>query len=207
MRLQRLAYWVAGGAYVASRGLGSRRLLLASKPLVVPLLIDAPLTSRPITHLGLAGGWIGDLLLMREGRLAAGATAFAVNQAAYQWVLWRAGARVRPLPLVLHAVPFTAAAWWGRRHLGLVLLYGGMVTATSTLAADPVLRGRGVATGGHLFLLSDSLILARTLLPSRDTVLARGLDVAVAATYVVAQRLLVDGLRGGESGDLATLGP
>lgn len=196
-RLRR-AFWLAGGAYAASRALGSRRLQWASKPLVVPLLLDSPLAaSRPAREVGvvgLLGGWVGDLLLMQEGRLHQGAAAFAVNQAAYQWLLWRAGARVRPVPVAVHAVPLAAAAWFGRAHLGLVGTYGGMVTATSVLAADPALRGRGVAAGGHLFLLSDSLILVRMLVPAEHRALGRGLDVAVAVTYVAAQRLLVDGL-------------
>lgn len=197
-RLQRLALWAAAGAYVSSRAVGSRRLQVVSKPLVVPLLLDAPLNApspdSEVGTIGLLGGWVGDLLLMREGRLHQGAAAFAVNQAAYQWLLWRAGARVRPGPLVVHAVPFVAAAWFGRAHLGLVCTYGGMVAATSVLTADPILRGRGVAAGGHLFLLSDSLILARMLIPEKNRALGRGLDVAVAGTYVAAQRLLVDGL-------------
>lgn len=197
-RLRRLAFWVAGGAYAASRAVGSRRLQAVSKPLVVPLLLDVPLAAprpdREVGVVGLLGGWVGDLLLMREGRLAQGAAAFAVNQAAYQWLLWRAGARVRHGPLAVHAVPFAAAAWFGRAHLGLVGTYGGMVAATSVLAADPVVRGRGVAAGGHLFLLSDSLILVRMVIPEGNRALGRGLDVAVAVTYVAAQRLLVDGL-------------
>lgn len=200
-RILRAAYWLVGGAYAASRAVGSRRLLLASKPAVVPLLLDAPLAApspeREVGLVGLAGGWAGDVVLLRENSLPQGAAAFAVNQAAYQWLLWRRGARFRPGPVALRAVPFAAAAWLGRRHLGLVLLYGGMVTATAALAADPRLRGRGLAglaVGGDLFLLSDSLILVRMLLPSRDSGLARGLDVAVAGTYVTAQRLLVDGL-------------
>jgi len=199
----RAAYWLAGGGYAASRAVGSRRLLAVSKPTVVPLLIDAPLSApsprREVGLVGLAGGWAGDLLLMRPGGLRAGAAAFAVNQAAYQWLLGRRGARFRALPVVVRAVPFTAAAWFGRRHLGLVLLYGGMVTATSALAADPQLRARGAAgvtAGGNLFLLSDSLILVRMLLNARDVALARTIDVAVAVTYVAAQRLLVDGLLG-----------
>ncbi|MDO5513286.1 lysoplasmalogenase family protein, partial [Corynebacterium sp.] len=161
-------------------------------------LIDAPVTApspeREIGLVGLAGGWVGDLLLMRPDSLRPGAAAFAVNQAAYQWLLWRRGARFRPGTVGLRAVPFAAAAWFGRGHLDVVLLYGGMVTATSALAADPELRARGLAAGGNLFLLSDSLILGRMLLPDRDSALGRGLDVAVAVTYVAAQRLLVDGL-------------
>lgn len=197
-RLRRLAFRLAGGAYAASRAVGSRRLQAVSKPLVVPLLLDVPLAAprpdREVGVVGLLGGWVGDLLLMREGRLAQGAAAFAVNQAAYQWLLWRAGARVRHVPLAVHVVPFAAAAWFGRAHLGLVGTYGGMVAATSVLAADPVVRGRGVAAGGHLFLLSDSLILVRMVIPEGNRALGRGLDVAVAVTYVAAQRLLVDGL-------------
>ncbi|HHU68437.1 MAG TPA: hypothetical protein GXZ33_11465, partial [Corynebacterium sp.] len=47
-RLRRLAFWVAGGAYAASRAVGSRRLQAVSKPLVVPLLLDVPLAApRP----------------------------------------------------------------------------------------------------------------------------------------------------------------
>lgn len=197
-RLLRAAFWAAGGGYAVSRALGSRGLLRVSKPLVVLLLLDAPLTAdRPTREVGvvaLAGGWVGDLLLMREGSLRQGAAAFAVNHAGYQWLLWREGARFRPVPTLLRAAPLAAAAVAGRRHLPLVLTYGGMVGATSALASDPALRGRGLALGGNLFLLSDSLILARMLLSSRETLLGRGLDVAVALTYVAAQQLLVDGL-------------
>lgn len=196
-RVMRTAFRVAAGTYVVSRAVGSRRLLLSSKPLVVPLLIDAPLTApsprREVGLIGLAGGWVGDLLLMQEGRLHQGAAAFAVNQAAYQWLLRRDGARFRIRPLLWHALPVMAAAWYGRRHPVLVATYGGMVTATSILAADTAVRER-TAVGGHLFLLSDSLILVRMLLPDRDTPLGRGVDVAVAATYATAQRLLVNGL-------------
>ena len=193
------AYWLAGVAYAASRVVGSRRLHDAAKPLVVPLLADAvvdlPRRDRPLATLGLAGGWLGDMLLLRKDRLRPAAAAFAVNHAAYLTLLHRRGARFRPGPVALRAVPLVAAAiLGGRERLGLVLTYGGFVGATSALASDPALRGSGAATGGNLFLLSDSLILVRTVALPGDAPAARATDTAVAATYVAAQRLLMGAL-------------
>lgn len=200
-RAWRTGFLLAGGAYVASRALGSERLLRVSKPLVVPLLLDTVLTSpragrgeKAVGVVGLGGGWIGDLVLMGEDRLGEGAAAFAVNQVAYQVLLWRRGARPRRGRVLLHAVPLAGAAWFGRERLRLVGTYGVLLALTSTLASDPAVRGRGLATGGHLFLLSDALILLQTLLPQPDSLPGRVVETAVAATYAGAQRLLVDGL-------------
>jgi len=192
-------YWLAGAAYAASRAVGSRWVRDVAKPLVVPLLADAvvalPRRDRAPAAVGLTGGWIGDLLLLRKDRLRPAAAAFALNHAAYLALLHRRGARFRPGPVALRAVPLAAAAvLGGRERLGLVLTYGGFVGATSALASDPALRGSGAAAGGNLFLLSDSLILVRTVALPGDTPAARAVDTAVAVTYVAAQRLLMSAL-------------
>lgn len=193
------AFWAASAGYVLARAIAAPALQRVAKPLVVPLLVADvvrrfPRRERPLVSVGLLGGWVGDVLLLSDVRLAPAAATFAVNHGAYQALLWRRGARPQPAAVALRAVPLAAVAWFGRDRLPLVVSYGGMVAATSALAADPVLRGRGVALGANLFLLSDALIFARAELHLPDATVGRGVDVAIAATYVLAQKRLVEGL-------------
>lgn len=161
---------------------------------------------------GLAGGWLGDIVLMRaKPNLNHGAIPFSANQIAYHVLLWRAGAR----PQLATALP-RAIAWAGACAAVLKIKpafapaafgYGALLTATSILASDrnlvrglPVGDARyGLSHGGNLFLLSDVLLSLRETLPtggaaSREGFVGRVLDAAVMETYCDAQLLLVSGL-------------
>jgi uncharacterized membrane protein YhhN len=220
--MTRNAYLAAGVVATAAAAVGRRgdRLTRLVKPALMPLLaasvVRAPDAEKarkdPVVLAGLAGGWLGDVILMGEaGRsddpsvrarnLNRGSAAFAVNQAAYIVRLWSRGHRptrkavALRLPLLLSGV--VTAATGARAALPAAVGYGSLLATTSTLAAD---KGETTPTalGGSLFVLSDGLILARQAFLTGDRPLVRVLDgVAdglVMATYVAAQLLLVEGL-------------
>ncbi|RNE49000.1 lysoplasmalogenase family protein [Corynebacterium alimapuense] len=198
----RLPYLVAGGLFALSRAIGSDRLRVVAKPLLMPLLSlqigRLPRADRAIAVTGLGGAWIGDLMLLRDDRLLPAAFAFAANHAACLTLLRRRGAKFHPRQVLARALPVAIAARLAGDRLPLVVVYGGMVAAVSALAADPQLRGRGLGLGGNLFLLSDSLILVRTIVASAGTTsvaVDRILDSSAAVTYAGAQQLLIEGLR------------
>lgn len=92
------------------------------------------------------------------------------------------------------------AAWKAPKLLPVVLGYGRVLAATSTLADDPVLidpatsASYGLGHGGNLFLISDAVLFARDTLQEDNTVASRVADAVVMGTYTVAQLLLIDGL-------------
>src|SRR5699024_6703692 len=99
---ERAGYVGASLVNVVSSALGAEKPRKASKTLLMPLLAASVVRRRHETKpavtagllVGLAGGWIGDLVLMpRVNDLNKGAAAFAVNQVAYLKMLHDAGAR------------------------------------------------------------------------------------------------------------------
>ncbi|MFC6154184.1 lysoplasmalogenase family protein [Nocardioides yefusunii] len=144
----------------------------------------------------LAFSWLGDVVLTSEPLLLAGMGFFAVAHVAYVVTFLQAArgrSTQRPRWLV---VPYLA--WWG----GLVvfalagdvpvtfvvpaLLYGTLLVAMAWLAARVSLA---VGIGAALFVVSDSLIGLRV---GDVTMPLHG--VAVMATYLAAQALIVTGL-------------
>ncbi|MGP5930648.1 lysoplasmalogenase family protein [Corynebacterium glyciniphilum] len=230
MRFWRAAYLAAGAVSVAAAAAGRRgdRVTRVVKPALMPLLgaHASVRTSRgdrlPVVLAGLAGGLVGDVILMgKDGRsddasvrarnLNLGSAAFSVNQLAYIAELWRRGHRPRRSTLVLRAPVLASgivtAATGARAALPAAAGYGTALAATSVLAADPEARTdgssadlSGLGLGGNLFVLSDGLILARlAFLRGESPVVQRldGLvDGLVMATYVAAQLLIVEGLTG-----------
>lgn len=230
MRLWRAAYLAAGAVSVAAAAAGRRgdRVTSVVKPALMPLLgahasVRTPRGDRlPVVLAGLAGGLLGDVILMgKDGRsddasvrarnLNLGSAAFSVNQLAYIAELWRRGHRPRRSTLVLRAPVLASgivtAATGARAALPAAAGYGTALAATSVLAADPEARTdgssadlSGLGLGGNLFVLSDGLILARlAFLRGESPVVQRldGLvDGLVMATYVAAQLLIVEGLTG-----------
>ncbi|SDR95211.1 lysoplasmalogenase [Corynebacterium timonense] len=223
-RPERAAYVSAAAVNVVSSACGWEKPRRAAKAVLMPLLAvhvhrrrheTSPLTAGALL-VGLAGGWIGDVVLMpKKPNLNLGAIPFAVNHVAYQVLLWRAGARFNTLRSALRY-----PLWAG--SIGLVGLvqprfvpaaagYGLLVATTSVLADDSSLTHAsqrvtvhsnglpsadatfGLGHGGNLFLISDALLVLRTLIGD-EGLLARALDACVMDTYTVAQLLLVEGL-------------
>ncbi|MGO1949615.1 MAG: lysoplasmalogenase family protein [Mycobacteriaceae bacterium] len=224
----RTAYLAAGAVSVVAAAAGRRgdRLTRLVKPTLMPLLAAATVTSspkarrNPVLLAGLAGGWLGDIILMgKDGRsddasvrarnVNKGSAAFSVNQAAYIAELWRRGHRPKRSTVTLR-VPVLAsgaltAATGAPAALPAAIGYGSALATTSVLASDPGKVGKrgnaelqGVGLGGNLFVLSDGLILARHAFLAGDKPLVRALDGVVdglvMATYVAAQLLIVEGL-------------
>ena len=199
---------------VVSSALGAEKPRKASKTLLMPLLAASVVRRRheikpAVTAgllVGLAGGWIGDLVLMpRVNDLNKGAAAFAVNQVAYIKMLHDAGARPNRFR-ALTRYPLWAASVAGAALSRPDLLpaaagYGALLTTTSMLGDDSVLVAGleegdprfGVGHGGNLFLVSDALLMLRALV-GEDSVVGKLLDAGVMDTYTAAQLLLVDGI-------------
>ena len=203
----------AGTEIAKATGVGALEKL--SKPLIVPAALaialrDGRALSAVDTALLSATGaayTTGDVILMlgdghasREvGRLAAGAAAFATGHLALGALMLRSGLRFKPVQSAVHGVVAGAAAAVllaeGRENAPLAA-YGGLLATLSALATS-VDRSHGPAASvlsvaGPVFLLSDSLILARRKVKG-GTVPACALDVGVIDTYATAALLLLTG--------------
>lgn len=217
-RSLRSAYLAAGALSAVSAAAGRRgdRLTRLVKPTLMPLLAATAVTAdrrpEPLLLAGLAGGWVGDVILMgrdsrsddtgvRARNLNRGSAAFAVNQVAYIVTLWRKGHRPRKstaavrLPVLASGV--LTAVTGAPATLPASLGYGSLLATTSVLAAD---KGETspAALGADVFVLSDGLILARHAFLGGRTPVVRFLDGVVdglvMATYSAAQLMLVEGI-------------
>lgn len=193
---------------------GARRV---TKPLLMPVLAaslatDPRAAGSPLRTSTLAGevaGWGGDVLLLGEGtgRFAAGAGSFGVGHLAYLHGLHRLRERrtpakespaVRAIAGVWAATAPVVAIAAARQERALgptVLAYSGLLatmTAAATRLGNDVPRRARVrtATGAGLFLLSDSLLGARTFLLRAP---APWVESAVMATYTAGQYLISRG--------------
>lgn len=207
---ERAAFLAAVEANIWSSLCGWRRVKKWVKPALLPTLAGRVLRSRAaagektVGLLGLAGGLAGDVVLLQPHRLPQGVAGFAVNHAAYCWLMWRRGARPSPGRVIARAVPLAAALGLAARRdrgmLPVVAGYGAILVATSTLADDRALVREsaaptlGLGPGGNLFLISDALLFSREMLAAADSRPARLADAGVMGTYAIAQLLLVDGL-------------
>lgn len=184
------------------------------KPVIVPAALavalrDGRLSAIDTALMALTGAayTTGDVILMlgeghasrTSGRLVAGATAFGVGHVALGGLMMRSGLRFRKPQVIAHSVVAGGAAAVllseGRQNAPLAL-YGGLLATLSALATS-VRRDHGpqasvLALAGPVFLLSDSLILARRKVEA-GTIPARVLDVGVIDTYATAALLLLTG--------------
>jgi uncharacterized membrane protein YhhN len=180
-----------------------RRARVLTKPLLMPAL--ALRGGPPAILAAQAGSWAGDVALMREGRrpFLAGLCSFLAAHVAYV-AAFRGRSSVPLLAApgrravlasggVLAAGMATAAARKDRALALPVAAYGATLAAmaASAAAVDRDRRRGRVLAGASLFLLSDSLLGARTFL-LRDPVPA--LDGAVMATYTAAQWWIAEGM-------------
>nr|WP_240393967.1 lysoplasmalogenase [Corynebacterium lactis] len=222
---ERVGYVAASAVNVVSSAFGWETSRRASKTVLMPLLAASVWRRRNETSrftttallIGLAGGWLGDVLLMpNKPNLNKGSAAFAVNHVAYHVLLWRAGARLDAVrtairfPLWAGSIPLVAAL--KPSMLPAAVGYGPLLAATSALADDPVLvasapslrtdeesglpvadQAYGLGHGGNLFLISDALLMLRKMVDEQGIV-GRLLNAAVMDTYTMAQLFLVEGL-------------
>jgi uncharacterized membrane protein YhhN len=188
---RKIAYAVLAGAdaLLAATDRGSARRV--TKPLLMPVLAS---TADGPSRRALALGWGGDVALLGKGDAAftAGLASFLASHVA--WVAALRGRdgggllRRRPAAAVPYVVAWAGlnAYLWSRTGKDRlpVLAYSGALAAMALTALD---TGDGpTATGGGLFLLSDSLLALERFgdvhLPAHE-----GL---VMATYTAAQALL-----------------
>ena len=222
---ERAGYIAASAVNVVSSAFGWETPRRVSKTVLMPLLAANVWRRRHETSrfttttllIGLAGGWLGDLILMpNKPNLNRGSVPFAINQVAYHVLLWRAGARISALraairfPLWAGSVPLVGAV--KPEALPAAVGYGPLLAVTSALADDPVLlegagavgtdeqtglpiadAAYGLGHGGNLFLISDTLLMARKMF-AEEGVVGKLLNAAVMDTYTVAQLFLVEGL-------------
>jgi uncharacterized membrane protein YhhN len=146
-------------ALAATGRRGARRV---TKPLLMPTLMRGK--PRP-TQRALALGGVGDVALLGEGQ-----TAFTIGLASFLagHLAWIAALRPRSSGVLSRrpaaAAPY-ALAWlglnaylWPRTGKDRipVLVYSGALLATALAALDT--GDRAVATGGALFMVSDTLL-------------------------------------------------
>jgi uncharacterized membrane protein YhhN len=210
--LFRKLYLAAGAASVAAAAVGrpGDRVTRLVKPTLMPLLaassmVDGDARHRPLVLAGLAGGWLGDIILMgkagrsddpaeRARNLNRGSAAFSVNQLAYIVELLRRGHRPRRSTVALRAPVLLSgvgtAALGAPAALPAAAGYGTALATTSVLASDPEQLPKrtgeedgalaadlsGIGLGGNLFVLSDGLILARQAFLQGEQRVVRALD-------------------------------
>ncbi len=222
--VERVLFGAAAIGTVYSARTGNRRLQLATKPVAVPVLAASVARSgglapgeKGLLVAALAAAGAGDHFMGRsdeDGRLIRGATSFGVMQLLYSVLLWRRGARPRaataPPRLVAWAAAAVAMALPKPSPVSSVLsVYGGLLSTTSTLAADPVLapgakvsggmvvpsgdRRTWIAAGALLFSASDLAILIRRNFVTSERARAN-VETFVLVSYLLSQWLLVEGM-------------
>lgn len=180
----------------------------ATKALLMPLLVVAvvivarPLAGVPARRsvrllvLAIAFSWAGDLALSFAGTAAfmIGLGCFLVAHVVYIALfvgMPRAGRRP-PAWTLVYLVWFAAFLMLLGPHTGVlfvpVALYGVVLGA---MAATSAWHGVLVATGGALFVLSDSVLGLGRFLPGYDFALH---DLLVMSSYLAAQGLIAAGV-------------
>jgi uncharacterized membrane protein YhhN len=213
-----IGYLVVGAADVVGEATDTAALVLATKPLLMPLLMawlvlavrsdggfDAPLRWLAA---GIAFAWIGDLVLLGTGDLffMGGIAGFLVMQVCYLMAFLRIPGlglvrawKIAAVPYVLIwlAVNVLVSAGVGALRIP-VMIYSAVALAMALAALDLVLRvprdlGWRVAWGALLFVLSDALIAVTAFGPLTATPTSSAL---IMTTYVIAQAMIVTGTAG-----------
>ncbi|QAY74376.1 lysoplasmalogenase [Agromyces protaetiae] len=187
----------AGGEVEASAALQGSRGARPPRPQRLPRLPRLPRRMLGLLIAALAASWVGDVLLSFPGWFIPGLLAFLLAHVFYVVLFWR-WSRGEPLA---RRVPLRAlgyAAWYVgfvvllAPHLGSLLppvaVYGFVLGLMAVLAAG---RGRLVAVGGALFVVSDSVLALGRFLPDYGFALH---DLTVMSTYLAAQGLIAAGV-------------
>ncbi|MRG61390.1 lysoplasmalogenase [Agromyces sp. CFH 90414] len=206
-----LPYLVLSAVHLLLLVTGPSWSITATKALLMPLLALAvllalrprPGASGALLVAAIAASWAGDVLLTFPGPMwfVAGLLGFLVAHVLYLVLFVRLGrpsdaaaARRRPRLPVLAAY----TAWYVGfllllgPHLGAlfapVAVYGLVLGAMAAVAST---RGRLVAAGGALFVVSDSVLALGRFLPGYEFAAH---DLAVMGTYLAAQGLIALGV-------------
>jgi len=211
MVISRRIRWAAYGAVAIADTIaaaaGARRLRLVTKPVLMPLLAFAVGPRAPRAALG--GAWAGDVALLGSGdvALAGGIGGFAAAHLAYLRELRALRLAEAPVPGErVSAAVFGAAATAASVAIaprladrpllrGPVAAYAALVTAMGHGAVVAGLRrrdarGRALAAGGALFVVSDGLVALSLFGGPRSARSAAAVEAGVMMTYTAAQALL-----------------
>jgi uncharacterized membrane protein YhhN len=217
MVISRRARWAAYGAAALTDTVAAaaraRRLRLLTKPALMPLLAAAVGPQAP--RAALAGAWAGDVALLGDGdaALAGGIGGFAAAHVAYLRSV-RALRTAEP-PVAgerMIAAVFAVAALGASAAIsprlvdrpalrGPVAAYAALVTSMGHAAVISGLRrrdarGRALAAGGALFVVSDGLVALSLFGGPRAARRTAVLEAGVMATYTAAQALLATAVAG-----------
>ena len=213
-----IAYLLVAVADVVGEATDTAVLVLATKPLLMPLLMAWLMLAvrtdggfgTPLRWLaaGIAFAWIGDLALMGSGDLffMGGIGAFLLMQVCYLTAFLRVPGlglvrawKIAAVPYILIwlAMNVLVSAGVGAMRIP-VMVYSAVALAMALAALDLVLRvprplGWRVAWGALLFVLSDALIAVTTFGPLTATPNTSALIMAI---YVIAQAMIVTGTAG-----------
>lgn len=197
-------YLVVAAAHLVILHTGPGWAVTATKALLMPLLVLAVvIVARPLADatarwlvLAIALSWAGDVALSFPGTVGfvVGLGCFLGAHVVYIAVFLRMP-RARRLP---PAWTLVYVAWYAvflallGPHTGALLvpvaLYGLVLAA---MAATSAWHGPLVATGGALFVLSDSVLGLGRFLPGYDFPLH---DLVVMSSYLAAQGLIAAGV-------------
>ncbi|MGI5130220.1 lysoplasmalogenase family protein [Pseudonocardia sp. CA-107938] len=210
MTISRRSRWAVYGltalADTVAAAAGARRVRRLTKPALMPLLATAAGPRAP--RAALAGAWAGDVALLGTGdaALAGGIGGFAAAHLAYlrdvralRPSIPVAGERAVAAAFAATAVAATAAIaprLTDRPVLrGPVAAYAALVTSMGYAAVVTGLRrrdarGRLLAVGGGLFVVSDGLVAMSLFGGPRPAGRTAAVEAGVMATYTAAQALL-----------------
>jgi uncharacterized membrane protein YhhN len=198
------AFVVVSLVHLVAQATAASAVQVATKPLLIPLLLGWFLLATPphrlrrIVGAALGLSWLGDLALMRSGEtwFLLGLGAFLLAHVAYLVAFWPdRGASVlrrppRLAPYVVVLVGLLLTLWPDLDGLRApVAGYAIVIVAMAVLATG---LGSTTAAGAALFVLSDAL-LALGSLTGRFRLPAHG--AWVMATYLAGQALLALGIR------------
>jgi len=198
------AFITVGGVHLVAHLASLDTLSLATKPLLMPLLVAWFLTATPpgrlrsVVGVGLGFSWLGDLGLMPDGEawFLAGLGAFLVAQLAYAVAFWPSRADsvlARPLlatPYLIALIGLLTVLWADLGDLRIpVVAYAVVIIAMALLATG---LGATVAVGAILFVVSDTLIAVDAV---AELVRLPAHGFWVMLTYLAAQALIARGVR------------
>ena len=204
----RIPYAIAAAALLTGLALGMHTLYVATKPLLMVILLLHFVTStrawpawRYLVIAALVFSWAGDIFLISADWFVAGLSSFLIAHVFYIAAYQKTGAsgeKPQPLEVLLFAIFGAGLLWFiypGLNDLKIPVFLYALVLLGMGVWAFRRRRGtnrasfRLVATGAVLFVISDSLIAV-----NRFTHAIPAERILVMSIYLTAQYLIVQGL-------------